>query len=206
MTEDIKSKRKGKREKKDGGSMSFKSLILGSQSRLPESSTGAVSKKRLITGRKSNRRSSSSREVSDLTLPLRDTSPIVVVEAKSSHLPTSFIEIGFAAGDIVQVLRKLICGWWFGQVFNRVGFFPSTKLQLEQDQLSPERFSGITISVEYNPMNEVIQDYFSKWSRYQWDKTSLNARVISYSLCSVFLVSYFYLYSVKYVVEWWMIC
>ena len=51
--------------------------------------------------------------------------PEAFAEALWDHVTMDPEELSFHAGDIITVLTMTSCDWWFGQVGDRVGWFPA---------------------------------------------------------------------------------
>lgn len=51
--------------------------------------------------------------------------PEAFAEALWDHVTMDPEELSFKAGDIITVISMTSCDWWFGQVHDRVGWFPA---------------------------------------------------------------------------------
>ena len=64
--------------------------------------------------------------------------PEAFAEALWDHVTMDPEELSFQVGDIITVLTMTSCDWWFGQVGDRVGWFPAPFV----------RVSGVFLRIE----------------------------------------------------------
>lgn len=60
--------------------------------------------------------------------------PEAFAEALWDHVTMDPEELSFEAGDIITVLTMTSCDWWFGQVGDRVGWFPAPFVRVRVSQ------------------------------------------------------------------------
>ena len=58
--------------------------------------------------------------------------PEAFAEALWDHVTMDPEELSFEAGDIITVLTMTSCDWWFGQVGDRVGWFPAPFVRVSE--------------------------------------------------------------------------
>ena len=85
--------------------------------------------------------------------------PEAFAEALWDHVTMDPEELSFEAGDIITVLTMTSCDWWFGQVGDRVGWFPAPFVRVSEK--STRDAGSVARCNEYAGVFHIVPSYIA---------------------------------------------